>query len=1016
MAEGVAQAIVVGSVVLTVLSLGLVIRTARTQARIRPGFDVLRAVVGVGAIVLMAAVVGVSTPLAWVGAAIMVGGALGFAQGANLRVVAGEGGLFARRSPLSLVLWGAGIVVMQGAGIASRTGAVRFGQTLGWFSVCLGIGLMLGRRGPMLEAGRIPSRAGAVAVMMLLLAVIPALAQEPAEEPLPWTYQGEGTARTELRGKVNQLEYTNTFEVTITLLADGTVEYQTRIPAPYSSVKAFCVTGDLGPPGRMELDERTEDAVSPVFFGTHGAGEVRVNITETRVVEGTYTGARLEYHSYSETTSEACIDTGLDGGMRTVIVESRVDIPRISPPASLPTQPADTASTTTSSPTTTPAGVTPPVSVPPTTVPADAKQPGTSPPVALPDDPADPLAVDDAGDDEIEPKEAAAQAAVGVAATVVIGVISVIESGGGIGTIFGGGGPDGGPRRPSDLPPGKPGSTVDPSDPRLRPAFDENGDPLEVNDGRHPEVPVGHVLAWDGDGWRWMPREESDRLTREAIEARQRGEAMDTEIREGMADQDADSQESARRRRAAEEQAARERAAARQEHEERVEDYARRRDQLESELTQAQQDAALDARQSWERMREDYWDGVYGDANQLDDVVVDATRVVVQEAFNPANWEAVRDTVVDVATLPVGGHGWDNMQESVSEASRLAQGLGTAFANDPLGTIKAMSPIQDFEDAMDPNRTLGERLGSMGAGLVDTFGTLAGGGGLAGGLGNVSDAARLAERATDAAGAVRDVERMTDAAAAARDVERVGTGSAGAGRDVERVTDARGDAVRTGEVTEDAAAASRRTEPVGEPPGPGSSDPGIPVEQRTPGDYRDHYDDPISPRHVDPQDPRHVPPGTPADERIVQPTSPYDWENPPPQLVPEEGLPPRTPDVVPEGIDAADMDLPSHDVSGSPDPLAGDVHPGWIVEEHGVPEFDAPAAPPPDTPPRLAPDGPPPPTPDVEPDLGPMDLENLPEQPDWVEDIVMDPAGTGPDAPPTSAPSDPDLDDLPPPS
>jgi len=72
---GLARAITVGSIVLTVVSLTVAVRSARSQSRIRVGFDAAR-------------------------------------------VVAGEGGLFARRSPMGIVLWGAGIVVMQAAGIA----------------------------------------------------------------------------------------------------------------------------------------------------------------------------------------------------------------------------------------------------------------------------------------------------------------------------------------------------------------------------------------------------------------------------------------------------------------------------------------------------------------------------------------------------------------------------------------------------------------------------------------------------------------------------------------------------------------------------------------------------------------------------------------------------------------------------------------------------------------------------------------------------------------------------------
>ena len=128
------------------------------------------------AIVVMAVITGVATRSELLALAVIGGGALGVAQGAALRVEAGERGLMARRSPIGLGLWGAGIVVMQVGGFVTRTGAIQIGQTLAVFSAAMGIGLLLGRRGPMARArsrsatGR--ALAGAVAATFALVVLV----------------------------------------------------------------------------------------------------------------------------------------------------------------------------------------------------------------------------------------------------------------------------------------------------------------------------------------------------------------------------------------------------------------------------------------------------------------------------------------------------------------------------------------------------------------------------------------------------------------------------------------------------------------------------------------------------------------------------------------------------------------------------------------------------------------------------------------------------------------------------
>ncbi len=174
MGEGAARAIAIGSIALTVASLTVAVIFTRKRSRIRVGFDVTKAVVSVIAITEMARVTGVTTPGVATAIAIAVGLGLGFAQGSSLKVSSGERGFYATRSPIGIALWGMGIVLMQGAGIAARTGTLRVGQTIAWFSACLGIGLVAGRKGPLQNAKK-EALAGAGVAALVAVLVGPAL-------------------------------------------------------------------------------------------------------------------------------------------------------------------------------------------------------------------------------------------------------------------------------------------------------------------------------------------------------------------------------------------------------------------------------------------------------------------------------------------------------------------------------------------------------------------------------------------------------------------------------------------------------------------------------------------------------------------------------------------------------------------------------------------------------------------------------------------------------------------------
>ena len=106
MGEGAARAITIVSIILTVASLALAVAFARKRSRIRVGFDLARAVVGIVAILVMAAVTQVTTPTVAIVAAVLIGAGLGFAQGSSLEISPSERGFYAQRSPLGIALVG----------------------------------------------------------------------------------------------------------------------------------------------------------------------------------------------------------------------------------------------------------------------------------------------------------------------------------------------------------------------------------------------------------------------------------------------------------------------------------------------------------------------------------------------------------------------------------------------------------------------------------------------------------------------------------------------------------------------------------------------------------------------------------------------------------------------------------------------------------------------------------------------------------------------------------------------
>lgn len=141
----VTQIITAASIVLTVLMLGFSLWKGLRRARLRPLFDITRVVIQSAIAVAVPVLTNVVSPAYMVLGPALVGLALGLLQGQRLKVEIDQARLYATRSMVGFMIWGAGLVLMQGAGLANRSGLVEIGQAVTWLSIGISVGLILGR-------------------------------------------------------------------------------------------------------------------------------------------------------------------------------------------------------------------------------------------------------------------------------------------------------------------------------------------------------------------------------------------------------------------------------------------------------------------------------------------------------------------------------------------------------------------------------------------------------------------------------------------------------------------------------------------------------------------------------------------------------------------------------------------------------------------------------------------------------------------------------------------------------
>lgn len=868
MDEGLARVIAWGSIALTVGSLALAVVFIRRSSRIRPAFDVVRSAFAVLGVLVMAAVSHVVTPFLAIVLAAAVGLGLGVAQGATLQVSRGPLGLSARRSPIGVALWGAGVLLTQVAGIVSRSGTVRVGQTIAWFGAFVGIGLLVGRTGQM-RAARGPLVASGTAALLALF-VAPTLLLGDTAAPAaalrmavtgedicefvptgrprePWVPPRSGQSTLPLvpvegviAGCRSWGDYWSTgqpvaFDVYLLLSAAEARRVYDREAVANAEWYDSWATGhpfdpDYDPTLDYNLGTLNNYDVEGLWWSVGGAeGRVLV-ISEDFVLYGVADNLGFQLGAKGPDGYREPIT--LIEELITPMVETVRAVERASAPGGGTDTPVDPS-------------------------PGDlaGAQTGADDGADEASEPRTP-ARDGGDDDRMTPEQAAAQAVVGLGAAGAIGLVTLVEVAAGTAGSRGSGGGGSVPR------PRTPGSPAGPGGPGGSGSSGTGGTPfIDPYDGRALPVDPGTGMVfwpWDGRGGHWMQPAQVPALLDEwgreldAENARRISahEAQRERNWADLTDRIARSQQEEAARRAAEQA--------------RLADFDRRVAAARGWLEESDPDGLGQV----DRITRKVADQGFATDRDLDAArrIADRARVWVAEraAWDAADWariEGNRAAVIEIAA------------KGAAMIIDPTKGLASGF-------IFGATESWDRGDAM---------AAVVGNGVLDAatlrgahaIGTLPVG---QAALGKVGWGA-LSEAATAGGDALLRGATLEEAWSGAQ------TGFVFGG---------------LGGLADEAVTAATR---------PRAETPAI---RTKPGGSRVGYDHPTSPRHVDPGDPRYVAPGTPASE---VPSGPSDWSRPitpfEEQPGPLGGRPPSTPPPPIQGIDAGDMPLPPFDAPSS---------------------------------------------------------------------------------------------------
>ncbi|HSQ36974.1 MAG TPA: hypothetical protein VLS92_03670 [Acidimicrobiia bacterium] len=242
----------------------------RREQRVRPGLDLLRLTITIVTTVLMAVVVGVTTPEALMGAGLLVGLLVGLYEGLHVRVRFLGKSTFARRTVLGVAAWGVGVLAVQTAGVIGRVGLADFGLTMSFFGIGQVAGLLTGRWQSVLEARR-------AAVGRLAGVALVALAATSALLP------GWGPSAPAAGAQSEDL---STGDVQATLRWSSPADLDLSVTDPAGDTVSF-TNRTVASGGQLDVDANypcstaTASPVENVFWPPGGAprGSYRVTVT-----------------------------------------------------------------------------------------------------------------------------------------------------------------------------------------------------------------------------------------------------------------------------------------------------------------------------------------------------------------------------------------------------------------------------------------------------------------------------------------------------------------------------------------------------------------------------------------------------------------------------------------------------------------------------------------------------------------------------------------------------------------
>lgn len=259
----------VGALLFSAGVLLISIVTVRREHRVRPGLDLLRLGVTIATTVVMAVVVGITTPEALMGAGLVGGLLVGLYEGLHVQVRFLGKGTFARRTILGVAAWGAGVLIVQTAGVIGRVGLADFGLVMSFFGIGQLGGMLTGRWQSVLDA----RRAGLGRLAGIALVALAASALMPG-----WGRSAQAAAA--------QTEELSTGDVQVTLRWSSLVDLDLAVTDPAGDTVSFtnravASGGQLDRDANHPCSTATTSPVENVFWppGEAPRGSYRVTVT-----------------------------------------------------------------------------------------------------------------------------------------------------------------------------------------------------------------------------------------------------------------------------------------------------------------------------------------------------------------------------------------------------------------------------------------------------------------------------------------------------------------------------------------------------------------------------------------------------------------------------------------------------------------------------------------------------------------------------------------------------------------